>query len=99
MPKAIHSVRHRRLTEILIDQRHAAGLTQTEVAHALGRHQSFIANIESGQCRLDVVEFLDLSSVIGLDPGAALADLKRRPSDRTSHVLRRRVRSAARRKD
>lgn len=99
MPKAIHSARHRRLTELLITQRHAAGLTQTEVAHALGRHQSFIANIESGQRRLDVVEFLDLAAVIGLDAGAALADLRRRPSDRTAEIPRRRVRSVARRKD
>ena len=44
------------------------GLTQAAVANALQRHQPFIANIESGDRRLDVVEFLDLARVVGFDP-------------------------------
>jgi hypothetical protein len=47
------------------------------VAKSLGRHQSFIANIESGQRRVDLVELLDIASVIGLDVPKLARKLKR----------------------
>ena len=58
--------------ELLIEQRKAAGLTQADVAKALKRHQPHIANIESGERRVDVVEFLELAQVIGFEPNAVL---------------------------
>lgn len=72
MTKTLHSARHRRLLELLIEQRKAAGLTQANVAKALNRHQPHIANIESGERRVDVVEFLELAQVIGFEPNAIL---------------------------
>ena len=72
MTKTLHSARHRRLVELLIEQRKAAGLTQANVAKALNRHQPHIANIESGERRVDVVEFLELAQVIGFEPNAIL---------------------------
>ena len=33
------------------------------------RYQSIVANIESGERRIDVVEFLDIAEAIGFDPG------------------------------
>jgi transcriptional regulator with XRE-family HTH domain len=51
----------------LTAQRRAKGLSQAEVAKALGRHQPFIANIESGERRVDLVELLDLAAIVGLD--------------------------------
>jgi transcriptional regulator with XRE-family HTH domain len=80
MPKAIHSARHKRLTELLIAQRREAGMTQAQVAKALGRHQPFIANIEKGERRLDIVELIDLADVLGLDLHAVIEQLKRIPS-------------------
>jgi transcriptional regulator with XRE-family HTH domain len=68
MPNAIHSPRHKRLTELLIEYRLRAGLTQAQVAKHLGRHQPFVANIESGQRRVDIVELLQLAEIIGFDP-------------------------------
>lgn len=52
-----------------------AELTQTQVAKALGRPQSYVADIESGQRRLDLVEFLNLARVIEFDPQAFLAEI------------------------
>ena len=72
MTKTLHSARHRRLVQLLIEQRKAAGLTQADVAKALNRHQPHIANIESGERRVDVVEFLELAQVIGFEPNAIL---------------------------
>ncbi|MGY3332967.1 transcriptional regulator with XRE-family HTH domain [Mesorhizobium sp. USDA 4775] len=76
MAKTLHSVRHRRLAELLAEKRKAAGLTQADVAEKLGRHQPFIANIENGERRLDVVEFLTLAKIIGFDPHEILRDLE-----------------------
>lgn len=48
------------------------GITQTQLAEALGRPQSFIAKIESGERRSDVVEFVHLARLVGLEPGDIL---------------------------
>ncbi|MES0039678.1 helix-turn-helix domain-containing protein [Mesorhizobium sp. M0046] len=51
----------------LAEARRAKGLTQVEVAAALGRRQPFIANIESGERRVDLVELIDLAAIVDLD--------------------------------
>lgn len=76
MAKTIHSARLRRLTEILTERRKATGLTQTAVAHAMGRHQPFIANIENGQRRVDIVELMDLAEIMELDLHEVIEELK-----------------------
>jgi transcriptional regulator with XRE-family HTH domain len=65
--KTLQTPRHKALIDLLIAKREAAGLTQTELANRLGEYQSFVARLESGQRRVDVVEFLELSSVLGFD--------------------------------
>jgi len=45
-----------------------AGLTQHEVAERLGRPQSFVAKVEGGERRLDVIEFIELTRALGVDP-------------------------------
>lgn len=67
MPKTIHSESHSRLAELLSEKRKAAGMTQVDVAKAMGRHQPFIANIENGERRVDVVELIELAKIIGFD--------------------------------
>jgi transcriptional regulator with XRE-family HTH domain len=63
------------MVELLVDERKKAGLTQAEVASRLGRYQSFIATVESGQRRIDVVEFIAIAEAIGFDPGKAVRAL------------------------
>lgn len=77
MQKTIYSERHRRLAELLIEKRKAAGMTQAEVARALGRHQPFIANIENGDRRVDLVELLAIGDIVGFDVHAIVEELKR----------------------
>lgn len=62
---------------LLVAERKAAGLTQAMVAEKLGRYQSFVATVESGERRIDVVEFLDLACAIGFSPEDAIAKLAR----------------------
>ena len=56
-------------------------MTQAEVARALGRHQPFVANIENGDRRIDLVELIDLALVIDFEIDDVLKELQRFPSD------------------
>ena len=67
MARTLGSARHRRLVELLVQAREAAGLTQGEVASRLGRHQPFLSNIESGERRIDLIELLDLAAIVRFD--------------------------------
>ncbi|MBD9650177.1 helix-turn-helix transcriptional regulator [Ensifer sp. ENS09] len=72
MAKTLGTARHKALIALLIAKREAAGLTQTELATKLGEYQSFVARLESGQRRVDVVEFLELARLLGFDPHQAM---------------------------
>ena len=50
-------------------------MTQVEVAKALGRPQSYVADFERRERRIDVVEYLALAEAIGFDPLSLLADV------------------------
>ena len=52
-------------------------MTQADLAGRLGEYQSFVARIESGQRRIDVVEFLDLADALAFDPARAISALKK----------------------
>jgi transcriptional regulator with XRE-family HTH domain len=51
-----------------VDARTAAGVTQWQLAKRRGRPQSFISKIESGYRRLDVIEFLQITTALNVDP-------------------------------
>lgn len=68
MSKSIHSPQHAKLRELLIAARKKAGLTQQDVADRIGRPQSFVAKYEGGERRLDVIELLELATVLRVDP-------------------------------
>jgi transcriptional regulator with XRE-family HTH domain len=72
LEKSLGSARHKALIELLIAKREAAGMTQTQLADKLGEYQSFVARLESGQRRVDVIEFLELSEVLGFNAVKAL---------------------------
>ncbi|MBW8639167.1 helix-turn-helix domain-containing protein [Hoeflea sp. WL0058] len=76
MAKSVHTNRHKLVASALAAQRRAMGMTQAEVARALGRHQPFIANIESGERRVDLVELLDIADIIKLDVPALVAEIQ-----------------------
>ena len=68
MPKTLGDQRHEVLIRFLVEKRHDAGLKQVELADRMRVYQSFIARLESGQRRVDVVELVKLSEVLGFDP-------------------------------
>jgi len=68
LAKTLYTARHRRLRELLVAKRTAAGLTQTVLAARLGKPPSYVAKYELGERRLDVLEYLDIAAAIGFDP-------------------------------
>ena len=80
MPETIRSPRQLLLVQRITEARKEAGLTQAELASQFGKHQPFIANIESGQRRVDLVELIELADVIGLDLHRIIEDLKSLPA-------------------
>jgi len=79
MAKSLRSPRQRRLTALLVETRRSRGLTQAEVAARLGKPQSFIAKVEGGERRLDVIEFIDLALALKVRPVDLIARLQRAP--------------------
>lgn len=57
MRKSTHSPEYGHLCRLLVALRQKAGLTQRQLAARLDREHSFVWRIETGERRLDVVEF------------------------------------------
>jgi transcriptional regulator with XRE-family HTH domain len=63
-----YDLRYDKLQKALIEARHAAGLTQAEVAARLHKHQSFVSKYEMGERKLDVIELIDICEIFEIDP-------------------------------
>ena len=63
MKKTIYSQEHKDIVERLKQARKEASLEQTEVAKKLGRTQSFISKLESGQRRIDLVQLKEFAKL------------------------------------
>lgn len=73
--------RYDQLHRALIEARQSRLLTQLEVASRLGKPQSYISKYESGERRLDVIEFLQVCSALNIKPISILRRLD--PNDYT----------------
>jgi transcriptional regulator with XRE-family HTH domain len=51
-------------------------MTQESLAKSLQKPQSFVAKYENGERRLDVIEFLIVARVIGIDPCTIITKVK-----------------------
>jgi transcriptional regulator with XRE-family HTH domain len=63
--KAIYTPEYQRMRERLREARRTTGLTQHQVAKHLGKPQSFVSKIESGERRIDPAELQELASLYG----------------------------------
>lgn len=66
--KSVHTPAYRQLIELLVKARDEAGLSQRALAAKLGCHPSWVAKVEMGERRLDVVEFVRVCRALGRDP-------------------------------
>lgn len=65
---SVYSTEYQMVIKVLREARVAGHITQEELGKALGRPQSFIAKVENGERRLDIVEFVHLCRLVNLDP-------------------------------
>lgn len=75
MPRSVYTAAYGEVVTTLVGLRKRAGMTQRELAEALGREQNFVARVETGQRRVDMVEFVWLCEACGEDPEAEVARL------------------------
>jgi len=68
MPKSVFTGAHKHLVEVLTEARKKSGMTQAQLAAAVGKDQSFISIIEGSQRRVDVLEFVALARALGINP-------------------------------
>ncbi len=72
---SLRSPPHTELLRRMIAARRKARLTQYELAERLARHQSFVAKYETGERRLEVMEFVQICHAIGVKPEQLLRGL------------------------
>ncbi|GAA4218967.1 helix-turn-helix transcriptional regulator [Sphingomonas endophytica] len=76
MQKSLRTPRQMLLQSLLVEARKAERLTQAELAGLLNKPQSFVAKYESGERRIDVIEFVDISAALRIATGDILAKIK-----------------------
>ena len=77
LPKSLYSDTYSRFLKLLKRAQVESGLTQVDLAHRLGRPQSFVSKCESGERRVDVAEFLAFCKAIEIDPVSVVRQLWR----------------------
>ncbi|MCC6797325.1 MAG: helix-turn-helix transcriptional regulator [Candidatus Hydrogenedentes bacterium] len=75
MSRSVFTEAYAAFRTILIDARNKAGLRQVEVAQKIKRPQSFVSKYESGERRLDVIEFLEIAKVLGINAEKVVREL------------------------
>ena len=72
MEKSTHTSEYRSLCSTLRQARHAADLSQRDLADRLKVTHSWVAKVESGERRIDLVEFCWFLTACGIDPASAI---------------------------
>ncbi len=81
MTESVHSSSYSKFIAVLVAARRGAGFTQQEIAERLGKPQSYVAKIEGGERRLDVVEFIALAKAINVNPKTLFANVVQATQD------------------
>jgi transcriptional regulator with XRE-family HTH domain len=68
MPKSVFTGAYKHLVQVLVGARKEAGMTQAQLAAAVGKDQSFVSIIEGSQRRVDVLEFVALAKAMRMSP-------------------------------
>ncbi|HWD66593.1 MAG TPA: helix-turn-helix transcriptional regulator [Caulobacteraceae bacterium] len=72
MSRSVFSGDYPAVIAALVEARHRAGLTQTQLAAQLSKPQSFISKIERGERRVDVLEFCAIARALDVRPGVLI---------------------------
>lgn len=75
MTKSQYTPEYKKLRFLIIAAREKAGLTQANLSARLGRPQSYVSKIESGERRLDIIELINVCRVLEADPLVILSGI------------------------
>ena len=75
MSKSLHSVEYGALRQKLLAMRKAANLSQRDLGRRLAVPASWVSKVETGERRIDLVEFGWFCSACGFDPATAARDV------------------------
>ncbi len=75
MASIIFSDEYQVLPGLLVEQRRRTGLSQRALANRMRRSQSHVYKMETGQRRIELIEFCRYVEAAGGDPAQAFADL------------------------
>jgi len=78
MNKPLHGKRSKIFCEHIRSLREKAGMTQRNLAEALGREHGMVARIELGERRVDIIEAFDVFEALGVDPAEETLELMKK---------------------
>ncbi len=70
--KSLYTPAYDRIREMMRETRYAAELSQEELGRRLGRKQIYVSRCESGERRVDLLEWLELMVACQADPHAII---------------------------
>ncbi|STD40698.1 Predicted transcriptional regulator [Edwardsiella tarda] len=73
---SIYSYEYRLIIKMLKVRRIELKITQAQLAQVLGKPQSFVSKIESGERRLDIIEFVHIARQLSLDLNTVLEKIR-----------------------
>ena len=56
----------------LVAAREKAGLTQADLAQKIARSSDYVEQVEAGETKSDVIEFVEIAKALDMDPGVFL---------------------------
>ena len=60
----------------MVTARHAAGLTQRQLAAKLKRSNSFVWKLEAGERQLNVLEFIEIARILGVKASTLMMQIE-----------------------
>ena len=83
MPNSLHTSRHKAIVKAIVKARRDSGLSQTDVAKAMGGSwsQPIMVTVEKGGRRIDLVELLKLADILGININALIDQLREIPEE------------------
>ncbi len=81
MTSSVFSKKYEILRSLLVSARKDAGITQQSLAEQLGKPQSYVSKYESGERRLDLIEFIDVAAALHIDSCQFINTLEGKPKE------------------
>lgn len=77
MPGRLHDLDYLAMVDHLTTVRKHVGMTQAELAHRLGRPQSYVSKIERAERRVDVAEWRLIATALNQNPTEMFDEVSR----------------------